>query len=1314
MKRTWHNKDLVSPQRNEPTVSLTPSKVGMNMTRYKTTVDRPLGTPPKDRLHRTLLQRGLAQKRVNSTAASPNGTMPMFDSGAGMNCCGREENFTKLTMLRQPQSLFTANDSHCRILGHGTITFEARDVSGTLQIVEFTGVAFSPDLGNSCYMDTTTMRTKHSWTVEGDCKATQWRTPAGIKLQLKVVDGMEVLEGRYLTVSETHQLRVNGFTSRRFSEHVGALDKSGLLKLIADPKLDRWQFQEVSLLLAKRGTLVHDSTSKWLAIHHLLGHPSARVTSRHARKHGIKMTQVEEAFCHSCLAAKQKKSGRGKGKRCHLAPPPLTSFAVDCWGPVSDGGPREPHCVVTYVDYTTAETFSCFMPNLKDVPTVTRQWLSEIRKLREEGAPIQVDVPPPRGNSTVTNVHSDSATHFKSSKMAELAQEFNMNLTFSPPDRQDLNGKAERYLGILATRAKALLYASGLPDKDWWLAWMHVELINNQTIRNGSKESKSPQEKRTGKPPPDPTDTYPAFGAKCSVWIADQHRTGKLAKRAREGITVGWCKQSNAPLVRVHTPTGRVVLRVTGHSRIDPRLPAGVYRPAGAPTIPDLPDEALGQGRPEWLARQPDRPETKIDRANAREYDWSNIDIPTMVGGNAQPEPQAHHALPPQKRTAKRAREGPDDLCDHPEELQEEPDTTQQQGHPNAPNPGEISIPELGTKQKVPTQSRQGKRAKSRAASKNRRSPRLHEHRPGDTVEVLSGSGYRIHAIGTKGKPTTAYSYQQACKRFPGFETHLKEAAIKEVTGLTKIAMEEIPEDQISEEDRNSAACLLSIWGLKYEGGQFHKAKVRCCYKGQDEVYDVDYKESTSTVPRLSSFRTFLALRPRGEDHVDIRVDVAQAYLKAELEELPANDRKLVVFPFDITPRYESGQRKMYRLVRSLYGQHAAGAMWQKRLFTYLRKCDLVQNARDPCLWTNEDKTLQVLCYVDDLAIRGGRKDTQKLVDQLTSEFGDVGPKPLDHFLGITIHRDQNGMLMMESSAYIEQTLKKENLVDINTREVPLPPETRITKDDRAEHVNTGLQALYRRLLGQVSYLSVWSRPEISYPVAGLASVASSPKPTHLALLKRVLGHLKGTAHRGIRWYHTPPERGTHHDPKQQEAEQYWDTWKPDQLRIFVDASWGQEHENTSQTGVIAQINGGPVHWISTRQTLAALSSTEAEIIAASTALREALYLREVMEEMGAPQQPIEICIDNANCLRFAEQGKITPRNHHIGVRHFRLRQEVTAGRVKVVFCRTHCQAADLGTKNPAEDQFERLVALIMADWERENPSTPTANATDL
>jgi hypothetical protein len=656
-------------------------------------------------------------------------------------------------------------------------------------------------------------------------------------------------------------------------------------------------------------------------------------------------------------------------------------------------------------------------------------------------------------------------------------------------------------------------------------------------------------------------------------------------------------------------------------------------------------------------------------------------------------------------------REEPSDQHDHSEESQVESDDTQEQGHPDEQEPQKVVAPERPTKRKATTgASRQERRSKTQTANKRRRSPHIYEQRPGDTVEVLSGSGYRIHAIGTKGKPTTAYSYQQACKRFPGFETHLKEAAVREVEGLTSIAMEEIPEHAISEEDRNSAACLLSIWSLKYEGGWFNKAKVRCCYKGQDEVYDVDYKESTSTVPRLSSFRTFLALRPRGEDHVDLRVDVAQAYLKAELEELPANERKLVVFPFDITPRYASGQRKIYRLVRSLYGQHAAGAMWQKRLFAYLLTCGLVQNARDPCLWTNADKTLQVLTYVDDLAIRGGRKDAQKLVDQLTSEFGDVGPKQLDHFLGMTIHRDPQGMLSIESSAYIEQTLKKEGLEGINTREVPLPPETRITKDDRAEHVDTGLQALYRRLLGQVSYLSVWSRPEISYPVAGLASVASSPKQTHLALLKRVLGYLKGTAHRGIKWYHTPPERGTHPDPKQQEAADYWDTWKPDQLRIFVDASWGQEHESTSQTGVIAQLNGGPVHWISARQTLSALSSTEAEIIAASTALREALYLKEVMEEMGAPQTPIEICIDNSNCLRFATQAKTTPRNHHIGVRHFRLRQEVTAGRVKVVFCRTHCQTADLGTKNPAEEQFSRLVALVMTDWERKNSSDPTAS----
>jgi len=77
-------------------------------------------------------------------------------------------------------------------------------------------------------------------------------------------------------------------------------------------------------------------------------------------------------------------------------------------------------------------------------------------------------------------------------------------------------------------------------------------------------------------------------------------------------------------------------------------------------------------------------------------------------------------------------------------------------------------------------------------------------------------------------------------------------------------------------------------------------------------------------------------------------------------------------------------------------------------------------------------------------------------------------------------------------------------------------------------------------------------------------------------------------------------------------------------------------------------MNGGPVHWCSKRQEFAALSSTEAEIMAAVTALRYTLHMKAMLEEMGFPQGAVKIHVDAANAIKFCTEEKITKRNHHI------------------------------------------------------------------
>jgi len=127
-------------------------------------------------------------------------------------------------------------------------------------------------------------------------------------------------------------------------------------------------------------------------------------------------------------------------------------------------------------------------------------------------------------------------------------------------------------------------------------------------------------------------------------------------------------------------------------------------------------------------------------------------------------------------------------------------------------------------------------------------------------------------------------------------------------------------------------------------------------------------------------------------------------------------------------------------------------------------------------------------------------------------------------------------------------------------------------------------------------------------------------------------------------------------------------------------------------------MNGAPVHWSSVRQAFPALSSSEAEIMAGCHALRTAIHMHALLEDLGKPQGIIDFCFDAENAIKFNSSDKITPRNMHIGVRYWRVRYHV-GNEIRLVYVHTTMMTADIGTKSAKEDQFIGIVNLMMHDF---------------
>jgi len=127
-----------------------------------------------------------------------------------------------------------------------------------------------------------------------------------------------------------------------------------------------------------------------------------------------------------------------------------------------------------------------------------------------------------------------------------------------------------------------------------------------------------------------------------------------------------------------------------------------------------------------------------------------------------------------------------------------------------------------------------------------------------------------------------------------------------------------------------------------------------------------------------------------------------------------------------------------------------------------------------------------------------------------------------------------------------------------------------------------------------------------------------------------------------------------------------------------------------STTGYIIFYAGGAITWSSRKQSIIALSSTEAEYVAAVECCKELLYLKTLFEELLNKRIKIELNIDNQSAMMLITNGLINRRSKHIDVKYRFVHDLVKQKIVKLKYCPTDEQIADSLTKPLTKQKFER------------------------
>jgi hypothetical protein len=203
---------------------------------------------------------------------------------------------------------------------------------------------------------------------------------------------------------------------------------------------------------------------------------------------------------------------------------------------------------------------------------------------------------------------------------------------------------------------------------------------------------------------------------------------------------------------------------------------------------------------------------------------------------------------------------------------------------------------------------------------------------------------------------------------------------------------------------------------------------------------------------------------------------------------------------------------------------------------------------------------------------------------------------------------------------------------------------------------------VYMSLLGSLMFAAMTCRPDLAFSVSLLSQWGVHPRVVHLEALVRVLRYLVATRTAKLMYRGTGAAAQPSTGP---------------QPVIYTDSDWGSEHDGLSRAGWTAKLAGGAVSWYSKKLALTSMSSAKAEYKALSEGAKEAVWLAQLLGELGMSTLPIRIYCDNQSALAISKN----PIQHY-KTRHFKLvRQVQEAGEVEVHFVRTNLQDADVLTK---------------------------------
>jgi hypothetical protein len=200
----------------------------------------------------------------------------------------------------------------------------------------------------------------------------------------------------------------------------------------------------------------------------------------------------------------------------------------------------------------------------------------------------------------------------------------------------------------------------------------------------------------------------------------------------------------------------------------------------------------------------------------------------------------------------------------------------------------------------------------------------------------------------------------------------------------------------------------------------------------------------------------------------------------------------------------------------------------------------------------------------------------------------------------------------------------------------------------------------YRSLVRALQYL-IFTRPNIAYAVQQVCLHMHDPWEPHLTAMKRILWYLCGTLDFGLLLRRSSTT----------------------ELHVYTNVDWaGCPNMRRSTSGYAVFLGDNLVSWSSKRQLVVSRSSAEAEYRVVANFVAEAIWLRELLQELHSPlaNSTLVFC-DNVSAVYLSTNPVQHERMKHVKIDLHFVHEWVACGDVRVLHVPTASQFADVFTK---------------------------------